>query len=391
MPRYIYHATDREQHPQRGELHAPDLETARGELQGRGWSVLSIVLAASPSPPRLTAEEAEELMQQVARLARGGFPLGPALRAAADESESPRVASALRQLADRSDQGQNLPALLQDAPDWLPAHIAGLILAALRSGRLGEALLELVEHQRAMREMQRNMWQALSYPLTVALIATCLLGVIGFWMTGIFTHLYDEFSLILPRGTRQLLWWREVGIWLLGGLSAFLFLVVVGFRLQYGPVVTARALAAFPFFGPLVHLHAVAEWSSLMSVLVRNQVPLPDALRWSATGVRNDWLAHCSLAWAEESAQGNRLSDSLVGRPAFPQGLLPIVRWGEQQNGLAEALSTTRQVVERRVHFRTELMRTVLPAALFLFIGCAVAMLVVGIFMPLATLVEGLN
>jgi type II secretory pathway component PulF len=135
----------------------------------------------------------------------------------------------------------------------------------------------------------------------------------------------------------------------------------------------------------------MAEWSSLMNVLIKNQVPLPDALRWSAEGISNAWVAHNARIWANESAAGRGIADVLASRTEFPHGLAPLIQWGEKNGVLAEAFATSREVLERRVRLRAEMLRTALPPLLFLAIGCSLLMLVTGLFFPIITLINGLS
>lgn len=289
------------------------------------------------------------------------------------------------------EQGQSLASALQGAGDWLPPHVVGLILAALRTGRLGEALLELVEHQRAARSLRGGLWQALAYPMTVGILALVLLAFLTFWLSGIFEAMFMEFDLLLPLTTRHLFWWRNTGVWLLAIGVLLVAGMALAYRYRYGPALWARLLASFPLFGPLLHFRGVAEWSSLMSVLIKNQVPLPDALRWSAEGVSNAWMAHCSRIWANETALGQSVAEILSSRADFPRGLAPLILWGEKNGVLAEAFATSREVLERRVRLRAEMLRTVLPPVLLIAIGCGVLMLVMGLFFPLIALINGLS
>jgi type II secretory pathway component PulF len=218
-----------------------------------------------------------------------------------------------------------------------------------------------------------------------------VLGFLTVWLSHTFEVMFSEFNLQLPLATRHLFWWRHTGVWILFVAVLVVAGLALVYRRRYGPVGWARLVTSFPLFGPLVHFRGLAEWSSLMSVLIKNHVPLPDALRWTADGVSNAWVAHSSRVWAKETASGQSVSEVLSSRPDFPRGLAPLIQWGEKNGVLAEAFATTREVLERRVRLRAEMLRTVLPALLFLAIGCGVLMLVIGLFMPIISLIQGLS
>jgi type II secretory pathway component PulF len=234
------------------------------------------------------------------------------------------------------------------------------------------------------------LWQAVAYPATVAIVAMILLGFLTVYLSNSFQTLFTDFGLKLPMATRQLFWWRDTGVWLIVLFMVVFWVVCIAYRRHVGPARWARLVSSFPIIGPVHYFRGVAEWSSLMSVLVKNRVPVPDALRWTADGISNAWIAQSSRSWAEEAASGCSVSELLASRTEFPRGLTPIVQWGEKNGLLAEAFSIGREMLERRVRVRAEMLRTILPPVLFLVIGCFVAMLLVGLFMPLLTLIQGL-
>ena len=393
MPTFHYKATNSAGTQVAGEVEATNVDEARGRLLERGLNIeelTSAVFETAATLP-LTTEQADELVQHVARLTSSGFPLGAGFRAAAREGSSEPVVQALQTLADRIDRGQSLSVALQETSDWLPAHVAGLIVAGLRSGRLAEVLVELVDQQRGTRALQQRLWHSLIYPLTVCALAAVLLTVISVFMANAFESVFRDFQLRLPWTTRHLLWWRDTGIWVVVASGVVLAVAAVVIRRTQGPVVWARWMSQFPLFGPLFHLRAVAEWASLMKVLVKNHVPLPDALRWSADGLSNAWVAHNSRAFANEVARGHRVSDMLEQSYGFTNSLGPLIRWGETNGALADAFAASHEILQRRVQVRAEMLRTVLPPLLFVGIAYCVIVLLVALFMPLVQLIGSLS
>ncbi len=183
--------------------------------------------AGPPPPVSLTSREAGELSQHVAQVSTANLPLSAGLRAAAEETTSRRVALALRWIAGQLDQGRSLEETLTESGRLLPAHISGLILAAARTGSLGEALFELVELQQKTYSLRRELAGGLLYPLFVLLLATGILVLTGYYVTGAFKNIFSEFGLQLPMFTEMLLWWRDTGIWFVGGFVASLLLLTV--------------------------------------------------------------------------------------------------------------------------------------------------------------------
>src|SRR5262245_57687041 len=102
-----------------------------------------------PRFERLAPDESQQFAAVLAELASAGLPLSSGLRAAALEATSGRLARALRRVAAQLDQGKSLSDVLADSRQPLPPHLAGLLAVSLKSGRLGTALAEFFEQQRA--------------------------------------------------------------------------------------------------------------------------------------------------------------------------------------------------------------------------------------------------
>ncbi|MHC5536915.1 type II secretion system F family protein, partial [Singulisphaera rosea] len=88
----------------------------------------------------LSDHETTELARRIADLAAAGLPLPSGLRALAEELPRRRVRECLVRLADAMDAGVPLDAALGALKPQLPSYLRGLILAAVRTGNLGQVL-----------------------------------------------------------------------------------------------------------------------------------------------------------------------------------------------------------------------------------------------------------
>src|SRR5437762_598261 len=91
-------------------------------------------LAPEPVSP-FFASAADEVIDCTMAIVVTGAPLPAGLRAAAQESESPRVAAGLRHLAAEIEHGRSLEDCLADARR-LPPYVSGAVRAAERSGEM---------------------------------------------------------------------------------------------------------------------------------------------------------------------------------------------------------------------------------------------------------------
>lgn len=391
MPRYRYNATDRAGEHISDAVEAATEAQARQILESRGLRINELALAASPAGEALSADESQQVTNRLAQLAGSSLPLASGLRAAAEECGSRRVSVAMREIANRVESGQSLEDVIASSANLFQPHVSGLVLAATKTGRLGAALTELLEHQRTAKALRTRVARGFAYPLFVVCLAALVMLIVIVGISEPYIRLFEDFGLQLPLSTQLLIWWREYGLALAGCSVAGLIALATLLRLVMPRASWAGLVAGAPIFGPLAYWTALSEWCSLMSVLVKNQIALPEALRLSATGIENAFVGRIANELAARTGEGQSLSELLATSRSLPVSMVPLIRWGERAGLLHEAFGTARELFDRRVKVRALLLQSVLPPILFVLIACGVVMVLGALFAPLTGLVTSLS
>ena len=396
MVSYRYIAEDSSGQRFDGHVDADSVEAARQRLEEEGLHVLEVIQADSvgrsaPPEQRLSYEEAQEVVESVAQLSAAELPLAPAFRAAAEESDSRRLARVFRYLADALESGQSLEEALENSQSVLPAHVTRMIQSAIRTGRLGPALTELMEHYRDTNSLRQTVRDGLAYPLVVACLSIALLIAIFTFVVGRFGEIFDEFGVDLPAITIAVLGLRQNG-----GLFLLILLILAGLltlvlRSTLGRAGWHRFAATLPLVGPLWHWLCLMEWIGLLRVLVRNGMTLLDALRCSADGTSNANVTRIATTLADGVARGRSLSQAMASDRQVPATLVPLIHWGEHTGTLDESLDLSCEMLEDRVRMRAFWLHAALPPILFISIGCGILAVITALFMPLVKLISSLT
>ena len=196
MSMFRYSAVDENGRPVSGEVEAATADDARRMLQQRGLDPRDVEQEEPKGifrPAVMSADDAMEFAQAVAQVSGANLSLAMGLSAAADETGSRRVAGALKWLAARIEEGQTLQEALEGADRFVPRPVRGLILAASSTGRLSEALVELVELQRASSALRRGVLAALMYPALIGAFAAAVLLAISLLIGPTFEQMFSEF------------------------------------------------------------------------------------------------------------------------------------------------------------------------------------------------------
>jgi type II secretory pathway component PulF len=144
-------------------------------------------------------------------------------------------------------------------------------------------------------------------------------------------------------------------------------------------------VTCLPVIGLPWHWTGVAEMLRLLSLLAEQQVALPEALRLTAAGVSDAYVASQCRVLASRVERGTSLTLALIQLRSLPLSIVPLVYWGERHNLLADGLRSAAEMIEGRLNFHTDLLMQIIPPILFVFVGALSISTVVGLFLPLMT------
>ena len=343
------------------------------------------------SSGKLSTEESVELAAQVAELARAGLPLAGGLRALADELPAGRLPGLLRRMSRRLESGATLEEAICAEGSALPAHVRGLVVAAVRSGRLAETLEEFVDLERTRLELRRRVWSILAYPLVLLAILSGLSLLLQGYIAPQFAEIFEDFGLELPVLTRLFLHSAGLGTWLVEvAVSMAIAVLLLSWampRIPWAP----RVFYWVPLIGPLWRWSRLARFSRLTALLLDQQIPLPEALRLAAGGLREADLAAGCRRVAEQVEQGRPLAEALASRRQFPPSMIPLVEWGQRSSAPADAFRAAAEMFEGRVRTQGRFLEVVTAPLTFLLILTFIMAFLLAMFMPLIALIQKLT
>jgi len=324
-------------------------------------------------------------------LAKAGLPLSGGFRALAEELSPGRLSGVLRRMAGRLDSGAALDEAIEAEGPRFPAHLRGLVIAAVRSGHLAEVLEEFVDLNRIRSQLRRRLWAALAYPMVLMSMAAALFTFLQLVIAGQFIEVFEDFDAELPAMTRLFLESSGSGMWIIEcAVSLLMALVLLSLATPVVPW-AARMMYLVPLVGPLWRFSRLAEFSRLMGLLLDERVPLGEALRLTAAALREADLAAACRRVAEEVEQGRPLAESLASRRQFPPTLIPLVEWGQRGSALPDAFRASAEMFEGRVQTQGSLLEVVVAPIAFILILMFVMAFVIAMFLPMISLIQTLT
>jgi type II secretory pathway component PulF len=345
---------------------------------------------AQPEPD-LSAAAAEDLVQRIAQVGESGAPLAAGLRAAAAEADSWRLAFGLRWVAAQVERGRPLDEIISQGARRLPRHLSGLIQAAQRTGQLGSVLSEWLENRRAARVHWRSVTAAMTYPTIVLVLAIAVFLLVATFIVQPLRTIVEEFGMQVPVNLDVIHWISTSGLNFLGAAIVLILVGVVLLRVVGGQSAWSWMIAQLPLVGDTWHWTGVSEMLRSLALLVEHGVPLPEALRLTGGGIGDAYVGKQCQDLAARLEQGTPLFMALIHQRALPLSIVPLVRWGEENDELPESLRSGAEMLEGRLRLRATLLVQILPPLIFIVVGMLVLSLYLAVSGSMVRLIQGLS
>ena len=399
MRDFIYEALTDDEQLRTGVIAAENAAAALAELESRGLSVLLIrqadSLRAMPvgeaaEPVALFEAHGESLLdERVAQLLENRESLAPALRALADELPRGRSRRELTNLSRRMLSGATTkeltePPLLVDV--WLPLVGGG---ATTGTGYMNNVLNEAERTFANRAQVARS----LVYPVTVLLMALGVLVLLGSTVVPAFREIYDDFGLSLPSITRLVLGFSSLLLERpLELLVSTLFIAAIA----YGGIYALRHwLLPSRWFGTLLDGNSVQV--SEMAVFVRRLAEAlnaglapSDALLLAGNSSKDGWIRRESSRLARGLVRGNPSGQVLRGS-SLPATVVHALQAGPEGAPHVPLLQAIADGYFERVNNRFNWAVGFWPQLAILFVGVVVLVVVLSLYLPLITLINGLT
>ena len=351
---------------------------------------------------QVTLDELTALCDLMVSLSRAGIPLDRGLVQLAQDLPG-RLSTQAIQISQRLQAGQSLADVVSSDDTPFPPVYKSVVEAGLRSGRTTVALEGFARLARQIAELRALVASALVYPMVLMVVV----GVVSFFvLRRLGPVLRSEFLTQRPRTSPQ--GWNVDVMAAAEVFSQWFWLIPAGMFLL-GILwwqSTRRATAAqpgrladwsgwVPGAGRLLRNSRMLAFSEVLGLLVRQQVPLDQALRLagSASGDRNLGKDAEQLADRIHRGETGR-GETGMDRP--PRGgIPPFLRWslanGQRIGRLESTIERASETYRRRTEDAAAWLRTFVPIIFTFCFGGLVTLLYAGtVFVPWYTILHSL-
>lgn len=374
-------------------VEAPSEKSALARLHADGLTPLDVRSGAPTvwerlnQPVRigrgLALPEQSLILTQLAMLVESGLPVDRSLDLLRDQAPRARQREVLAEILAKVRGGSGLSDAMKEK-NLLPAYAIGVIRAAERAGRLGEALTSLAAQMSTAATTRRQLVTALTYPAAV-LVATLLalmlvLTLVVPQFEPVFTGQEDR----LPTLTRGVLAlsrlatdrWPLLLVLILGPpLLLWLF-----FRSPAGDRFIQRHRARIPGMR-LRDQYLAGQLTGILATLLRNGVAVPAALPLARDAMGSErWRRHLTRV-EQRVKEGSSLSAALSESDFVPRTAIRLMEVGERSGRLAETCRQAGAILGEAARARIDRGVALANPIAIIALGGMVAMLVAGVML----------
>lgn len=326
--------------------------------------------------------------QQLAAMLALDLPLPESLRQVSAQMEDPGLRRAVDAVTREVERGGSYSQAIEKQAADLPELYGAMVKAGEEGGSLAEILRQAAAYQHEMLLFENKVKANLVYPAMLLVGALMLVALFGFLVIPRMALLVESAGFVqarLPLPTRLLLW--------LAGSRALL--VATATAAAGGFLYRVRLAESWeenqfrlPFWGDLALAAFVARIAATLGVLLKNGVPLDQALLLTGNTLDNR-LVRAALDQARRAVRGGKmLGPSLAATGLFPTAFTWMVGAAEERGGLEACLMDAGRYYQQRVERLSQVLARSVEPLLLLLLGIAVAALALASFLPMFSMGE---
>src|SRR5207248_9436889 len=178
-------------------------------------------------------------------------------------------------------------------------------------------------------------------------------------------------------------------------LIAIIFAVIAGYkfgnRTARGRSIVDRAKLRFPLFGDVIRKSASSRFSRTLGTLVTSGVPILQALNITRETAGNSVIAGAISQVHDSVKEGESIVLPLETSGAFPPMVISMIDVGEETGQLPEMLLKIAEVYDDEVDNSVAALTSLLEPIMIVFLALVVGTIVIALFMPLISIISGLQ
>lgn len=378
-----------------GDIVANNLLLAKLKLQQKGF-IISHIKEQSfwrNANKKWSRSILIDFYQHLANLLNAGLSITEALQTLNQYHRN--IASLAKQILNKISQGFSLSDSFYQA-GITQAIDQTLIKAAEQSGQLTTFLVQISHYHHAQQQTQREIWQALSYPIFISIFSCLMLLGMLTWIMPQFATLFSQMNCQLPLLTRtimniaNLLFPISIIIFVIP-LTLFLFKKTSFYRQHFVDI-----FWHMPVVGKLWQWQEWQRFCITLALLLEAGLPIAQALQTTANTFNYQKSQQAINKVIQQITLGESLAKAfqenafLKKRSLIPKKLLHLIAIGETTGRLSPLLISFSEELQQHFKRRLQILIRLLEPSILIILGLSLAIVMIALYLPIFQMGQGI-
>jgi type IV pilus assembly protein PilC len=331
----------------------------------------------------------------LSNLLRVNLPLPEALRTLGKEAQTKALRRALTEVTSEVAAGTSFAEALRRRRGVFPELFVRVVEQGQAANDLTAALVEMVREYRSRARFREALLSQLAGPIITVFAFLCLVLSTMVFILPKFRDVFVVMGASLPVLTRLLLfgnlivaYWEQITIVVILMAAVAVLMKTKVIKLPFLERMAERCLLSIPYIGSYLRARFLGRFCRLLGLLLQRGMPLDMGLGLVRDSFTFLPMRDAVAAAAERVAKGSPVDAAMGGSRMFPETLLLFVRGGQKAGNLGEALERAADMYEERAENLGAQLRFQIFVACALLVGLAVAVFVIGMFLPIFKMQE---
>lgn len=409
---FVYKVRDNQGRVSEAYAQAESANVLKIRLQARGVEVIDIKERTRPQALRLDAQESLDKVaalfeqislkdmvvfsRQFAALVGSGVSMLRTLYIIVDQCPNKKLKRAIDDVRRLVESGLSLSDAMTKQAGIFDSLYISMVRAGEAGGILSEVLKRLADFLEYRQKLNQKVRAAMVYPSVVLLVAVGVFWAMLTFVLPIFEGLFKNIGGELPAYTQFLIGLSVAArsIWMVLFLIACTiaaFFLRNYYKTAQGKLHIDAIKLSIPLIGELIRKVSIARFSRTFGTLIQAGVPMLNALEVVKDTAGNAVVSLAVQKIHEEVRQGGTISKPMTRDKLFPPMVTQMVAVGEETGKLDDMLEKIAEFYDMEVENSVDSLTSVLEPIMVVLIGGVVGSVVVGMYLPIFTVINQLR
>ena len=322
-----------------------------------------------------------------------GGPLVRCLSILQGQTENPAFGKVIGQIRSDVEGGATLSSALGKHPRIFDTLFVNLVRAGEAGGILDGILKRLASYLESSEALKSKVKGALTYPVVILAIAGLVVLALIMFVLPQFKSIFESMNVELPLITKFLLqlsetlvdWWFMI----MPCLFVIPWAVMEFFKTEKGTRIYDTNILKMPAIGNMMRKMAVARFTRTLGTMISSGVPILQALEVTAATAGNVVIKDAVDSTRSSIREGESIAEPLKASNVFPAMVVQMIAVGEETGELDKMLTKIADFYEVEVDNAVKGLTSIIEPIVIVFMGLIIGGIVLAVFMPMLTLVNG--